>query len=96
MTLYSDYRAGGLSKRMSILELLDKLDSEFNRINNFGRWTRKDSPQILALTFMIQNLQSQLSEFQNSMVFTSCCYQKHSYNSRQIPKTTKTTSSQRW
>jgi hypothetical protein len=61
MSLYSDYRAGGPTKNMSILELLDKFDAEYNCINNLGRWTKRDNPQIHALTATISNLQSQLS-----------------------------------
>lgn len=43
------------------LELLDKLDAEYNHINNLRRWVNKEDPQILALTATISNLQSQLS-----------------------------------
>jgi hypothetical protein len=51
-----------------MLELLDKLDGEYNRINNLGRWTKHENPQILALTATISTLQSQLNSLkgQNS------------------------------
>jgi hypothetical protein len=39
----------------------DQLDTEYNRINNLGRWVKKDDSQVLALTSMISTLQSQLS-----------------------------------
>jgi len=46
--LYSDHRKGGPTKNLSMLDLLDKLDSdkldsEYNRINNLGRWAKRDS-----------------------------------------------------
>ena len=39
--LYTDYLKGGPTKQLSMLDLLDKLDTEYNRINNLGRWVRK-------------------------------------------------------
>jgi hypothetical protein len=41
MNLYTDYRKGGATTKMSMLELLEQLDTEYNRINNLGRWTKK-------------------------------------------------------
>jgi hypothetical protein len=61
IALYADYRAGGRTKALSMLELLDKLDGEYNRIYNLGHWTKCADPQVLALTVTISNLQSQLS-----------------------------------
>jgi hypothetical protein len=61
IALYADYRAGGRTKALSMLELLDKLDGEYNRIYNLGRWTKRIDPQVLALTATISSLQSQLS-----------------------------------
>jgi hypothetical protein len=61
IALYADYRAGGRAKSYTMLELLDKLDGEYNRINNLGRWIKREDPQVLALTATISNLQSQLS-----------------------------------
>jgi len=61
MTLYSDYHAGGPTKNLSMLDLLDRLDLEYTRINNLGWWTKRKNQQILALTATISNLQSQLS-----------------------------------
>jgi hypothetical protein len=60
--LYADYRAGGPTKSLAMLELLDKLDGEYNWINNLGRWTQREDPQVLALTATISNLQSQLAQ----------------------------------
>jgi hypothetical protein len=67
MTLYSGYRAGGPTKSISILDLLDKFDVEYTRINNLSRWTKRENPQILALTATISNLQSKLSNIPNNM-----------------------------
>jgi hypothetical protein len=61
IALYADYRAGGCTKSLTMLELLDKLDGEYNRINNLGCWIKHVDPQVLALTATISNLQSQLS-----------------------------------
>jgi hypothetical protein len=61
IALYTDYRNGGSTKNLTLLELLDKLDAEYNRINNLGRWIKKEDPQVLALTTTFSNLQSQLS-----------------------------------
>jgi hypothetical protein len=65
ITLYTDYRKGGPTKSLSMLDLLDLLDNEYTRINNLGRWHRKEDTQILALTASLQNLQSQLSSLHN-------------------------------
>ncbi len=62
--LYTDYRKGGPTKQLSMLDLLDKLDTEYNRINNLGRWVRKEDPQILTLTASLQTLQGQFSSLQ--------------------------------
>jgi hypothetical protein len=61
MALYSDYRAGLPTKNFFSLELLDKFDAKYNRINNLSRWTKRENLQILGLTATISNLQSQLS-----------------------------------
>jgi hypothetical protein len=34
--LYTDYRKGSPTKSLSMLDLLEKLDTEYNRINNLG------------------------------------------------------------
>jgi len=47
-----------------MLDLLDKLDNEFNCINNLGCWIRQEDPQILALTASLQNLQNRFSMLQ--------------------------------
>jgi hypothetical protein len=61
ISLYTDYRNGGPTKHLTLLELLDKLDAEYNRINNLGRWIKKEDPHVLALTATISNLQSTIN-----------------------------------
>jgi hypothetical protein len=61
ISLYSDYRSGGPTYSLSMLKLLDKLHGEYKRINNLGRWTKCNDPQILALTSTISTLQLQLT-----------------------------------
>jgi hypothetical protein len=61
INLYTEYRKGGPTSRISMFELLDQLDTEYNCINNLGRWVKKDDSQVLALTSTISTLQSQLS-----------------------------------
>lgn len=63
-TLYADFRNNGPTKSLSMLQLLDKLDLEYNRINNLGRWIKREDPQVLALTANLQTLQSQFSTLQ--------------------------------
>jgi hypothetical protein len=41
------------------------LDNEYNRISTLGRWTKRESPEILALTATISNLQAELSSVKN-------------------------------
>jgi hypothetical protein len=48
--LYADYRAGGPTDSLTMLEKIDKFDGEYNRINNLGRWVKHEDPQVLALT----------------------------------------------
>jgi hypothetical protein len=48
-----------------MLNLLDQLDNEYNRINNLGRWQKKEDTQLLALTTSLQSLQGQLSSLQS-------------------------------
>ena len=64
-TLYTDYRNDGPTKSFSMLQLLDQLDNEYNRISTLGRWTKRESPEILALTATISNLQAELSSVKN-------------------------------
>jgi hypothetical protein len=61
INLYSDYRKGAPTTKLSMLELLELLDTEYNRINNLGHWIKKEDSQVLALNVTISNLQSQLS-----------------------------------
>ncbi len=65
IALYTDYRNGGPTKNITMLELLDKLDAQYNRINNLSCWIKKGDPQVLSLTATISNLQSQLSFIKN-------------------------------
>jgi hypothetical protein len=64
INLYADYRKGGATRSLSMLDLLDQLDLEYNRINNLGRWTKKEDSHVLALTATISTLQSKLSSLQ--------------------------------
>jgi hypothetical protein len=48
-----------------MLELLEKLDTELNCINNLGWWVKKDDSQLLALTSTISTLQSQISSLKS-------------------------------
>jgi hypothetical protein len=64
MTLYTDYRKGGPTQRISMLDLLDQLDLEYNRINNLGQWIKKEDTQILALTASFQDLQTKFANLQ--------------------------------
>jgi hypothetical protein len=64
-TLYADFRNNGPTKSLSMLQLLDKLDLEYTRINNLGCWIKKEDPQVLALTATISNLKSELSSIKH-------------------------------
>jgi hypothetical protein len=59
--LYTDYRKGGPTQSLTMLELLDQLDIEYKRLTGLGRWAKKEDTQVLALTATISSLQSQLS-----------------------------------
>ena len=59
--LYTDYRKGGPTKQLSMLDLLDKLDTEYNHINNLGSRVKRHNPQLLDLTSSITTLHFQLS-----------------------------------
>jgi hypothetical protein len=48
--MQKEYRARGPAKSLTMLELLDKFDSEYSWINNLGRWVKCENPKILALT----------------------------------------------
>jgi hypothetical protein len=67
-TLYADYRAGGSAKFLSMLQLLDKLDLEYTRIHNSGRWAPREDPQVLALTAALSTLQSKITTLQSQYV----------------------------
>ncbi len=59
--LYTDYRKGGPTQSLTMLELLDQLDIEYKCLTGLGRWAKKEDTQVLALTATISSLQSQLS-----------------------------------
>jgi hypothetical protein len=49
-----------------MLQLLDKLDLQYNQINNLGHWVKCKDPQVLTLTASSSiTLQSQFSTVQN-------------------------------
>jgi hypothetical protein len=64
IALYTDYRKGGPTKHLSMVDLRDQLDTEYNRINNLGLWVKKNNNQILALTASLHHMKSQLSSLQ--------------------------------
>jgi len=64
LSLYSDYRNNGPTKSLSLLDLLDKLNLEYNRLQNFGRWTKKEDSQLLALMSSFETLQTKFSSLQ--------------------------------
>jgi len=64
ISLYSDYRNNGPTKSLSLLDLLDKLDLEYNRLQNLGRWTKKEDSQLLALMSSFESLQTKFSSLQ--------------------------------
>jgi hypothetical protein len=49
-----------------MLQLLDKLDCKYKRIQILGRWERKKDPEILALTATISSLKAELSSFKHN------------------------------
>ncbi len=59
--LYTDYRKGGPTKSISMLDLLEQLDTEYNRINNLGQWVKKEDTQIFSLSTALQAVHSKLS-----------------------------------
>ncbi len=48
----------------SLLDQLDKLDLEYNRLQNLGRWTKKEDSQLLALVSSFLSLQTKFSSLQ--------------------------------
>jgi len=65
INLYADYRKGSPTSSMSMQELLNQLNMEYNRINDLGRWVKKDDSRVLALMATISTLQTQLSSLKN-------------------------------
>jgi hypothetical protein len=54
--IYDEYRNGGKAQSWTMLELLDRLDVEYNRIFSLGRWETGKNAEILALTAQIASL----------------------------------------
>jgi hypothetical protein len=54
--IYDEYRNGGTAQSWTMLELLDRLDVEYNRIFSLGRWESGKNAEILALTAQIASL----------------------------------------
>jgi hypothetical protein len=61
INLYTDNCKGGPTKSLSMLDLLEQFDTEYNPINNLGHWAHKKDPQLIALPVSLQNLQGQLT-----------------------------------
>jgi hypothetical protein len=72
-----------------MLELLDKLDAEYNRMNNLGCWIKKEDPQVLALTSTISNLQSQLSSIKTQYASLQALFAKTKSPPTPLPTQTK-------
>jgi hypothetical protein len=60
----ADFRNNGPTRSLSLLDLLDQLDTEYTRINNLGRWSKPDDPQVLALMANFTSLRSNYSTLQ--------------------------------
>jgi hypothetical protein len=68
IALYTDYRKDGPTSKMSMLELLDHFDVEYTRLDNLGRWTKKEDSTMLALLSSFQSLQSKFAALQSEYV----------------------------
>ncbi len=69
----SVFRNNGPMRSLHILDLLDQLNTEYTRINNLGRWSKQEDPQILALMASFKNLQANYSSLQKE------CTSLHAY-----------------
>ena len=69
--VYAEWRSGGPAKSWSILELLDNLDREYNRIRALGRWESDKNAEILALTAQLAIQSTQLANLTTSMALLS-------------------------
>ena len=66
--LYRNYRTNGPASKYSMLDLLDKLDAEYERIVALGRWCKGKSQdsEIIALTAEISGLKALLANLASS------------------------------
>jgi hypothetical protein len=64
----TDFRNNGPTRSLSLLDLLDQLDTEYTRICNLGRWNRQENPQVLALIANLNSLQANYSNLQKECV----------------------------
>jgi hypothetical protein len=58
------FRNNGPARSLSLLDLLDQLDTEYTRINNLGRWSKQEDPQVLALLANFNTFQTNYSSLQ--------------------------------
>jgi len=58
------FRRGGPTRSLSLLDLLDELDTEYTRIKNLGRWEKQEDPYVLALQSSFSALQANYSTLQ--------------------------------
>jgi hypothetical protein len=49
-----------------MLDLLDKLDYEYNRLSNLGRWIKKDDNRILALITSLNDMKTKYNTLQGN------------------------------
>ena len=66
IALYSDYRKDGPTSKLPLLDILDQFDVEYTRLQNLGRWVKKENTQMLALLSSFQALQSQFASLQSN------------------------------
>jgi hypothetical protein len=74
-----------------MLDLLDKLDSEYKWIKNLGGWTKKEDPRALSLTATISNLQSQSSSIKSQYGFLQALITKNMLNNSLLAPTASRT-----
>ena len=64
--LYKEYRNDGPAKSLTMLELLDELDNEYNRIKALNRWVPKENTEIIALTAEVSKLKATITKLNNN------------------------------
>jgi len=72
ISLYSNYRNNWPTKTLPLLDLLDKLDLEYNRLQNLGRWIKKKDSQLLALMSSFETLQTILLSSNQIFILLNC------------------------